>query len=227
MASNNKRKAKKIGVKRTEPIRYDQILIVTEDTKSSVEYLKVLWAKLSKDKCKALQESVKIYPSHEGSSPDRVLGSAENKNEEMDGFDEIYCVMDVDSHQLLNSTLQKIRSKSFRTRGFQAIVSNPCFEYWILLHSDESDAPFNRKGKKSPCDCVQDKIKKNKNHAFNKYQKGSDFDWRCALSKIEQAQTRAISRSERILGAQNPEDVNPSTNFHCLINRLIQQSSLS
>lgn len=141
MSKKFNRTAKKTGSDRPEPKNYTQILIVSEDTKSSVSYLNALWRELSQSKGNVLQKSVQIISSHKGSSPDQVLASAEEKNDEMDGFDEVFCVMDVDSHKTLNNTLQRIRGDGFRNKGYHAIVSNPCFEYWVYLHLCESDAP--------------------------------------------------------------------------------------
>lgn len=225
MGSDNlhhKRKAKKAGSSRTKAKEYPQILVVSEDSKSSVTYLKALWRDLSKHKVQALQKSVQIHPSHKGSSPDQVLESAKDIHNKENDFTEIYCVMDVDSHQTLNTALSNVRDGELKACGYHAIVSNPCFEYWVYLHLVDSDAPFNRTGKKSVCDCVGKKIREIS--GFEQYNKGN-FDLFKNLSKVTDAQNNAIDRSKRILGENNPEDKNPSTNFHVLIERLIEQSS--
>lgn len=222
-ALNQTRKAKKIGGTHRVAKVYQQILVVSEDSKSSVDYLNALWRDLSRSKEKALQKSVVIRGSHKGSSPDKVCESAQALNIELGGFDEMYCVMDVDSHQTLNKTLHEIRNNNSENPISHAIVSNPCFEYWILLHLEDSSAPFVRKSNKSACDCVGQRIRTFNNQGFAQYKK-SGFDLFNSLNKLN-AQNDAVLRSRRILNTGNPENINPSTNFHMLIERLLNQAT--
>lgn len=78
--------------------------------------------------------------------------------------------------------------------------------------------PFNRTGSKSSCDGVSEKIKEY--DGFKDYGK--------AVSGLHQRlceyQATAIERAKRLLGADYPENKNPSTNFYELIERLIAHS---
>ena len=49
-------------------------------------------------------------------------------------FDEIWCVFDVDDHPYVKQAQQEARDSGIRT-----VISNPCFELWLLLHEQRSD----------------------------------------------------------------------------------------
>ena len=54
---------------------------------------------------------------------------------EDDEIDEVWCVFDVEwpkNHPKLNASLQLAHS-----HGVQTAVSNPCFEYWLVLHFEQ------------------------------------------------------------------------------------------
>lgn len=50
-------------------------------------------------------------------------------------FDEIWCVFDTDNHQNLDQAVNEARSTEIRT-----VVSNPCFELWLVLHAESQTA---------------------------------------------------------------------------------------
>jgi RloB-like protein len=218
---HHKRKAAKL--ERQANIRFasKRILVVCEDSKSALYYLQAYWKNLHRNENKALAHSV-VMKAGDGSSPDMVLNTAENLAKkavsEGDPYDTIYCVMDVDAHATLKPTVQTIRTNDYALKGFKAIVSNPCFEYWVYLHVKESDAPFSAKRTgKSSCDCVVDEIKKIA--ALQSYQKGNDRLFE-TLNGIVDGQKNARTRSKRFLGSDKPEDTNPSTNFYELLDEL-------
>jgi RloB-like protein len=218
---HHKRNAAKLERKANIRFTSKRILVVCEDTKSALYYLQAYWKNLHKNENKALAQSV-IMKAGDGSSPDKVLQTAEDlaskAANEGDPYDVIYCVMDVDAHETLKATLHKIRANDYVQRGYKAIVSNPCFEYWVYLHVKESDAPFSAKRMgKSSCDCVIDAIKKIP--ALKNYQKASDHLFE-SLNGIKDGQGKASTSAKRFLGVNNPEDTNPSTNFYELLNEL-------
>lgn len=49
-------------------------------------------------------------------------------------YDEVWCVTDVDEYNLADAVAQAKRS------GIQLAISNPCFEYWLLLHFEDCRA---------------------------------------------------------------------------------------
>jgi len=55
-----------------------------------------------------------------------------------DDFDEIWCVADVDDYDIVAA------AKRASELGVQLVVSNPCFELWLLLHFESCAAHLNR-----------------------------------------------------------------------------------
>jgi RloB-like protein len=44
-------------------------------------------------------------------------------------YDEVWCVFDVDEHQLIHEAKEQAKAN-----GVELAESNPCFELWVLLH---------------------------------------------------------------------------------------------
>jgi hypothetical protein len=55
------------------------------------------------------------------------------------GYDEVWCVIDVDSHPDLPEARQQARDNQIRL-----VISNPCFELWALLHFQDQFAQIDR-----------------------------------------------------------------------------------
>ncbi|MBX2078834.1 RloB domain-containing protein [Campylobacter peloridis] len=112
------------------------ILIVCEGEKTEKNYLNQL-----KDFFSLSNVSINILSSKK-SSPLQVVKFAKEKSKE-NSYDKIYCVFDKDTH--LNFDKAKQKCKKYK---FEAIISNPCFEFWILLHFTYTTKSF---GANSPC----------------------------------------------------------------------------
>ncbi|MGB1252920.1 MAG: RloB family protein [Candidatus Promineifilaceae bacterium] len=67
------------------------------------------------------------------SSPDKVFSSVhkyvKKKDSDVKKRDQVWIVVDVDEHSTLEDTLNQCD-----THGYHYAVSNPCFEFWLLLH---------------------------------------------------------------------------------------------
>lgn len=88
-----------------------------------------------------------IAENTKGSAPASVVQLAEEKYREDDGYDKIFCVFDRDGHESYQRARDRIAQLRTRTRNpipIEDAVSLPCFEVWILLHYQKTDAPFNR-----------------------------------------------------------------------------------
>ncbi|AJC84216.1 RloB domain-containing protein [Campylobacter peloridis] len=112
------------------------ILIVCEGEKTEKNYLNQL-----KDFFSLSNVSINILSSKK-SSPLQVVKFAKEKSKE-NSYDKIYCVFDKDTH--LNFDKAKQKCKKYK---FEAIISNPCFEFWILLHFTYTTKSFSTN---SPC----------------------------------------------------------------------------
>ncbi len=71
-----------------------------------------------------------------GKDPERVLQAAIDLNEQdPDGYDELWVVVDVDEHSTLETAL--IRARRLK---IPMVVSNPCFEIWLVWHYEDCAA---------------------------------------------------------------------------------------
>lgn len=109
------------------------VLIVCEGSKTEPEYFNGL---LSEWKISAAQ--VEILGKECGSAPISVVDHAIEMRKERERefkrngtpkFDEVWCVFDSDKHVLLQQALNKAKDNKL-----QIALSEPCFEFWYLLH---------------------------------------------------------------------------------------------
>ncbi|EOH7148436.1 RloB family protein [Campylobacter coli] len=133
------------------------ILIVCEGKKTEVDYLRQL-----KDYLKLNNVRIDIFSS-KNPSPLKVVKFAKEKSEEY-FYNKIYCVFDKDTHLDFNEAKQKCEKYNF-----EAIISNPCFEFWILLHFEYTTKPF---GTNSPCNKLNNTCLKK---YIKNYSKDYDF----------------------------------------------------
>lgn len=106
---------------------------------------------------------VKCLKSHHNSSPSHVLSRMEDylKKEGLKPSDEAWLVVDKD--QWTNDQLNQLFTWSKTRENYGFALSNPKFEYWILLHFEDG------KGIKTSQDCSN----RLKRHLPN-YDKGID-----------------------------------------------------
>jgi hypothetical protein len=66
--------------------------------------------------------------------------------QEFPQVDEVWCVFDKEGkkcEQDFKSAMQLASQEVPIGKRLQCAVSNPCFEFWILLHDEKTDKPFN------------------------------------------------------------------------------------
>jgi len=123
--------------------RFDRVLIVCEGEKTETAYLDEL--------CRTLRlPGVRIVGR--GAGPIAVWKLAQEAFAKDQDYDRIVCVFDRDTHQdyadVLAHIHQHIRAgtigkrKAGNTR-LMAVPSDPCFEFWLLLHFQPTTAAFN------------------------------------------------------------------------------------
>ncbi len=81
------------------------------------------------------------------SAPISVVEHAQHRCAEPGGYDKVFCVFDRDSHESFQRACNRVRALATRTRNplpIHTAVSIPCFELWLLLHFERTDAPFHR-----------------------------------------------------------------------------------
>ena len=119
------------------------ILIVCEGIKTEPIYFNSLR--------KNLQLSmVEVKVVGEGAAPITVVDRAIELRQERKhlakrsltkaAYDVVYCVIDVEAPKA--ESLSRAANKATDNK-LEVILSNPCFEYWYILHFRKTSAPFN------------------------------------------------------------------------------------
>jgi len=115
-------------------------LISLEDFKSSRLYFESFQRELV-DRC------LLIISEHRGTDPKSVIASAKSTKEKREregySFDQVWIVFDTEGHQHprrkdINNAIEQCRALSFKMA-----MSNPSFEYWLLLHFVPYGQPIN------------------------------------------------------------------------------------
>lgn len=55
-------------------------------------------------------------------------------------FDQVWCVFDTESQALYHQCIQAVDYAE--QEGLEVAISNPCIEYWYILHFEETTRPF-------------------------------------------------------------------------------------
>lgn len=187
-----------------------RFLIVCEGQKTEPYYF---------DDLRARQRlrTLRIVPSTYGSSPVSVIRCAtdlynEDSKRGLDSYDKVFCVIDRDSHSEYNLALKLIDELKSKGEPFFAIPSNPCFEYWLLLHFRYTRQSFHASSKKSICEAVIHELKKQT--GFSKYVKGE----RGIYTRLEDRIFTAIRHAQRAEeDAEKTGDDNPTTSIAKLV----------
>ncbi|MBT9448755.1 RloB domain-containing protein [Akkermansia glycaniphila] len=150
----------------------------------------------------------------EHSTPDSVIKCAQKAKTPFGvAYDERWVVYDTDvlSTDELNQTLSQAGKGSL-----QCAISNPCFEYWLLLHHEYCTPSFN-----SSDHCIRRLQERDAT-----YRKGKS---NAMESYLEESKVRtAVAHAERVMQshrfARNDEPhPHPSTTVHLLVKKLLSQ----
>lgn len=195
-----------------------RILVVSEGEKTEGIYLSLFIRQL-----RAANVQIDIMGRECGSDPQTVIEFARAKFQEDKGYDVCFCVIDRDNHALnrFNTALSLAKSIDGKSssREFICIVSNPCIEYWFLLHFTYTRSPFSPSGQKSAADCVIDNLKK--------YLPNYEKTCRESLESLLPLTSKALDNAEKVMkDVDKTGEPNPSTSMHDLVERLIKESSL-
>lgn len=187
---------------------YDVVLIVCEGAKTEPAYFSSL-----KNELRLSSTNIHICGRECGSAPISVVDYAIDECKKSGGYNRVYCVFDKDRHVSYVAAVDKVRRTKLRggTKIF-AITSVPCFEYWLLLHFDDSARPYGASARLSPC---EELLKDLKTHIAD-YEKGIDV-FQITYPSVAQAIRRAELR-DRNCTADGTD--NPSTKMHELVTYL-------
>jgi len=193
---------------RREP--YARVLIVCEGTKTEPRYFRGL-----RDRYRLSSANIEVTGDC-GSDPCGIFEHAKKLFREAKGehnpFDRVYCVFDRDSWSNYDEAVKAI--ESFKPANtFFAVKSAPCFEYWILLHFEDTASPYMPLPDRSAAAQALANLKRH----MPDYEKSDENIFEKLFGRLEQAK----ARSRKILESSlNHGTDNPSTNVHELIEYL-------
>ncbi|MCJ7773292.1 MAG: RloB family protein, partial [Desulfobacterales bacterium] len=187
------------------------ILIVSEGSKTEPIYFNSL-----KSKLRLAMVDVEIVG--EGAAPITVVDHAielraerkrvAKKSPTKAAYDIVYCVIDVEAPKA--ESLSRAVNKAEGNK-LEVILSNPCFEYWYILHFRKTSAPFNTS---------QDtKSALRREHCAYCESDKTIFD------VVYPKTADAIKHSKEVLNEQHNDaedlsDCNPSTHVHKIVEYL-------
>ncbi len=218
MGSDNifhKRKQREAAsLKRKNPGKssYDRVLIVCEGEKTEPHYFKEIL-----DTYKLSSANITICGKECGSDPLSVVHYAIAKFNRDTDYDRVYCVIDRDKHTTFNDAMSLLHEKKLgEDVVFKAIISAPCFEFWLLLHFIYTTKPFCAQGNASNCDLVLKEL--NKKGRIPGYSKGANNIFALTNEKLAEAMKRAKQLQKH---NHSTDSKNPATNIHELIEYLL------
>lgn len=177
-----------------------QLLVLCEDTQSARTYL--LEAALY------FRASARVEVAHCGyTDPRSIVHNAIKRTKQ---FDEVICVVDRDEHA--RSNFEQASTQAASHPRVTLLVSYPCFEFWLLLHFGFTRAPYEAANK------LVEALRGIP--AMRDYQKGSASGlFKTLLPRLSDAQRHA---TKALLMAKADNEMNPSTQMHELIERLVR-----
>lgn len=180
---------------------YDRILIVCEGEKTEPQYFNDI-----RREYRLPSTFIRVLHSEEGTQPRQIVDFAEEKFSETREFDRVYAVFDRDQHLTYADAIAraeqlngKLRNDAKQNVVFEAAVSVPCFELWLLLHFENIQAYFHRHE-------IQTKLRQHITH----YDKGMNGVYELTKPNLAVASdrgTRLKSRFARLPGIEAYTDI--------------------
>lgn len=190
---------------RLEP--YDRVLLLCVGQTERV-YFEEMTRELSLSNL-----NIQIRQDAEGQDPGSMIRTALQlrKTEKKMGndFESIWVVFDRDRFGQFESGIDQARANQV-----QVAWSVPCFEYWLVLHFEWTDAPFRATGGLTGAQCCERRLRQH----LPDYKKGNIICFHGTWPRIEDAIRHAKRRLE------DPDwqnEKNPSTNTHELVEYLM------
>lgn len=119
---------------------YDRVLIVCEGRKTEINYFNALIEDL-----KLNTVNIQVLDIRQ-TTPDSLFKKAKEfykrSQKESNPFDRVYCVFDKDGHTKYKDTKNTIKNIKKPKNVYYYAFSEPCFEFWLLLHFKKTDKPF-------------------------------------------------------------------------------------
>ncbi len=180
-------------------------LIVSEDSKSSLDYLRSF-----SFNPKLVEIDTEGGAGNTVGVVERGIERVEAARKEGTPFIHTYCVFDKDDWSL--NRYEAAFSKAKQHNDLTAIWANECFELWYLLHFEYRNTSIGR----------HDLCKQLEKRLGTKYSKTD----KTIYESLQDKQQQAIANARRLYheacqeGAKFPWRINPSTNVHVLVQKL-------
>lgn len=146
-----------------------------------------------------------------GPAPISVVECAEGKCAERGGYDQVFCVFDRDGHESFDRARNKIRALADRRNSplpIKEAISVPCFEFWVLLHFERTDAPFEK------CATVIQRIRE---QHMPVYEKAEAAVAGTLMARVEDA----LGNAAWIEGRAENNNHNPYTSVHHVLKHFV------
>ncbi|MBF0566378.1 MAG: RloB domain-containing protein [Nitrospirae bacterium] len=214
-----RRELKEKEAKRRRKRRSDHkmILILCEGQKTEPTYFKAF-----RNSLRPPDKSIVIPKSYGGVDPSNLVNKAEEEfskalKDDPPGYDRVFIVFDRDMHTTYDKAKQRVDNLNKNHENtFEAIVSIPCFEFWLLLHFENTDRPYQTMiGSKSACECVISDLK----NYLPAYEKGKSDTFKITCRYIDEAMKRAELQEKRHITSDM--DNYSTTKVHHLIEYIV------
>lgn len=202
--SPKERQRQQLERKRGRRADCDRILVVSEGSKTEPLYFDEIRIEM-----RLPAANIAVSPGDLGTEPIRVVQYARQLFEQGDklkgieprAFEQVYAVFDRDDHhtyfdalKLAESLDGKLRNDAKRAVKFRAIASVPSFEFWLLLHFEDIQAPLHR-------DEVMQRLKQH----FPDYEKGAGHVFANTQARLDVATLRAEALTGKFTAYNDPE----------------------
>jgi len=190
--------------------QYERILIVCEGTKTEPQYFNAMKSKLH-------LISLVVAGKHCKSEPDKIIKHAielkKKASESPDTkYEHVWCILDVEAPNP-HASLEKAISTA-KANDIKLALSNPCFEYWYILHFEKTGRLFHKS---------KDVERELKTH-YSAYKKNSKDIFAVLYPRTD----TAIQNAKNVLSEKRcSEDLrkhNPSTHVHRIVEHLLTMS---
>lgn len=200
-------------LKRRKAVRppYDRVLIVCEGEKTEPNYFGEIRVaqRLS-------AAHVRVCHSALGTEPQQIIEFAEAEFLKTRGFERVYVVFDRDEHRTYANAIamatardKTLRNDEGKLVPFEAAVSVPCFEAWLLMHFADCQGALHRRD-------AYDRLRAH----IAGYDKGYSGTYAATVAQFGLASTRAARLRERF--SRLPGD-DVYTDVDLLVSHLLAQ----
>lgn len=180
---------------------YPRVLVVCEGSKTEVNYFEEIH---QESRIPTLH--VRVIHSPQGQEPQQIVEGAIDEFGKSKSFERVYAVFDRDEHQTYANAIAmaeasngNLKNEERAAVSFEAVVSVPSFELWLLLHFANIQAWLHR----------AEALQRLKEH-LEDYEKGRKGTYAATIEHLPTATQRAAAlkaQFSRLPGADAYTDV--------------------